>query len=393
VGAITDGRFTSERTGTAVVTVTVGGKSVSAGTITVVPGPVASVTVDSPVRVTGGEPAQFTATVRDRFGNAVRFAGLTWTATGGAVTEGGLFAGAAAATAAGDIRGSTEFSIAPPQERPAPPGIYTDAEVVRATTPTDSGTEVVYPPVIIQGSGPVQISIDLPVGRLPDPTLLVYYYDAHLSAWIAVPTSFADGQATAQVPAGKPVALLRGMIRQAPDAAGHWANASLLKLQSIGLLNGFPDATIRPNDTATRYQMAKVLALALRLDVVHADLSVLQRLPDGDLIPEWVKPYVAAVVFSGVMQGGDAGFQGGALVTRAQMATLLGRILGQGDTARLNFSDMGAIPGWAQEGVSRSVAAGLISGFPDGTFRPDEPLTRAQMARILGLLMDLLPPR
>lgn len=47
------------------------------------------------------------------------------------------------------------------------------------------------------------------------------------------------------------------------------------------------------------------------------------------------------------------------------------------------FRDAAAIPAWAQAGAEYAARAGLIAGFPDGTFRPNARMTRAQMAEVL----------
>jgi|GEM_PF-1190926 len=88
------------------------------------------------------------------------------------------------------------------------------------------------------------------------------------------------------------------------------------------------------------------------------------------------------------MSGYDGGlFKPQASLTRAQMATILDRIIeGMNETdAMLSFTDVAASH-WASEAIARIAGFGFMNGYPDGTFRPDKPITRAEMAAILSLL-------
>lgn len=98
------------------------------------------------------------------------------------------------------------------------------------------------------------------------------------------------------------------------DTSGHWAESYIDALSSRGVINGFPDGSFRPNQPVTRAQFATIVT---------------------------------------------QGFQLPAAVGSAQ------------------FRDV--FPGyWASTAIATSAANGLVSGFPDGTFRPEEPVTRTQ---------------
>jgi 5-hydroxyisourate hydrolase-like protein (transthyretin family) len=177
---------------------------------------------------------------------------------------------------------------------------------------------------------------------------------------------------------------------QLVDTVGHWASAEILKLQSLGILSGYPDRTFRPDELVNHYQIARVVAALRNADVDQADLSVLVKLPDADQIPAWARPYVALGLSGGYMQAGDVGFLGVAVVTRAQMAQIIGKLLPDQDGPSPMFTDAAAIPVWARTGAAKAATAHVMTGFPDGHFGPDEPLTRAQMASILARLVDRL---
>lgn len=95
----------------------------------------------------------------------------------------------------------------------------------------------------------------------------------------------------------------------------------------------------------------------------------------------WYAPYAAAAVREGLVQGtSPTTFSPDARLTREQLAVLVARALNlAGDPL-----DADRISGWTRAGVSADVTAGLIEGFPDGTFGPPGTATRAQAARILA---------
>jgi len=74
-------------------------------------------------------------------------------------------------------------------------------------------------------------------------------------------------------------------------------------------------------------------------------------------------------------------------VTRAELAVLFQRFLNLADDPELRlFPDVGATYSWAMPAIRALAAHGLLSGFPDGTFRPRDNATRAQIGTILSRL-------
>lgn len=160
----------------------------------------------------------------------------------------------------------------------------------------------------------------------------------------------------------------------------HWSASHVDKLVQAGVISGYPDGSFRPEAQVTRYELAKMLAVLAQLEV------------STEPSDHWAAHYVQAVVNAGLMTGTETGFDGDAVVTRAQIATIIARLLADrvqpGDLSR--FSDAGDIPAWAVNGFAVAVGAGIMAGYPDGTLNPNAPVTRAEIAKILALLMDLL---
>lgn len=68
---------------------------------------------------------------------------------------------------------------------------------------------------------------------------------------------------------------------------------------------------------------------------------------------------------------------------------MVARALDEADPGTVNFTDAEAIEDWAAVPVAQAAAMGIVTGFEDGTFRPQETATRAQAAVMLSRLVSL----
>lgn len=139
------------------------------------------------------------------------------------------------------------------------------------------------------------------------------------------------------------------------------------------------DVLLEPGDN--------VIVAALEGTEVRAEKKVhLKRKVFGDLPPgHWAKDDAEYLATVGVVNGVDDDTFGPDLtLTRAQFAKMavLGLKLKAAEEPVLDFADRESIPDWARGFVATAVAEGLITGHPDGTFEPDQPVTRAQVAAI-----------
>ena len=91
----------------------------------------------------------------------------------------------------------------------------------------------------------------------------------------------------------------------------------------------------------------------------------------------------------GILQGNDGQFMPNSPITRAQMATVLVRLLSLSEKSSADFDDI--VPGaWYEDALLKCVAAGVFKGNGDGTIGPDDALTREQAAVILSRAFDIL---
>lgn len=104
-----------------------------------------------------------------------------------------------------------------------------------------------------------------------------------------------------------------------------------------------------------------------------------------DQLPEWAKGVISAAVAQNIIKGyPDGTFRANNYITRAELCAILDRALKPAPAKeKPGFKDNQEIPGWAKEAVARVVASGLIRGYEDNTFRPKARVTRAEMATVL----------
>ena len=139
-------------------------------------------------------------------------------------------------------------------------------------------------------------------------------------------------------------------------------------------------------------ESAEMLYNALRLDpAAYADVSL--TFADLASIPESALPAVRALYQLGIVAGtvgkdGQLYFNPQNGLTRAQASAMIGRALEKGYAApELSFTDAASIPDYAGFYIRTMVSQGILSGYADGTFRPNNPITRGQMAKILYTMM------
>ncbi|QGG47287.1 S-layer homology domain-containing protein [Heliorestis convoluta] len=163
------------------------------------------------------------------------------------------------------------------------------------------------------------------------------------------------------------------------DLTTHWAEANIRQLIQENIITGYPDNTFRPDNNITRAEFAILTLKAFQIPLEGNKTFT-------DTAGHWAKDYIAAAYNQGIISGYSSDtFGPDNPITREQMALMIIRAanLTAEHNTTTNFKDQSAIAPWAEEAVATAVQAKLISGFPDGTFRPQERATRAQAATIL----------
>lgn len=176
------------------------------------------------------------------------------------------------------------------------------------------------------------------------------------------------------------------------DTKDYWAATYVDYLYTAGITTGYAGGTFKPNQNITRAQFAVMLYRYLGLDESQY-ASVTLPFADHSKIADYALPAIKALYTEGIINGttgsdGKLYFNPNSSLTRAQAATMIGRTQEKGyATAELTFTDAGSIPAYATYYIQTMVAQGVISGYTDGSFKPQANITRGQMAKILYTLM------
>ncbi|WP_168124001.1 NEAT domain-containing protein [Paenibacillus sp. HB172176] len=110
----------------------------------------------------------------------------------------------------------------------------------------------------------------------------------------------------------------------------------------------------------------------------------------SDIVNHWAKIDIEKAIKRGIVTGySDGTFHPDNIVTRGEFAVMISRALNLEGEGRAAFSDNSQIPDWAKDYIARAVAIGLMSGFEDQTFRAAGQLTRAQLAVIIARAANL----
>lgn len=216
---------------------------------------------------------------------------------------------------------------------------------------------------------------------LPEPDGL-----AHRVTVTAADASGNIGRASYDVPVGEEY------VPVFYDTNGYWAANYIDFLYTSGITTGYADGTFRPGQNITRAQFAVMLYRYLGLDESkYADVEL--PFADNAKIASYAIPAIKALYTEGIINGsagkdGKLYFNPNNSLTRAQAATMIGRTQEKGyTTVDLTFTDAAKIPSYASYYIQTMVAQGVISGYVDGSFKPNNAITRGQMAKILYNLM------
>ena len=169
-----------------------------------------------------------------------------------------------------------------------------------------------------------------------------------------------------------PLALTAAMIvpsvpaMAAPsDIAGHWAESVITQWQSKGLIQGYEDGTFKPGNTITR---AEFVTLMNNAKGFWSEGSInFSDVKNGS----WFYSAVARAVAAGYVKGySDGSFKPNNTITRAEAAVMIANTakLSANEAGAYRFTDIGSIPAWARGSVGAVVAAGYMTGYPDGSF-------------------------
>lgn len=165
-------------------------------------------------------------------------------------------------------------------------------------------------------------------------------------------------------------------VAQPADIQGHWAEQEISAWVSQGLSSGYADGSFKPDNPITRAEFITLVNRSFGFtETAEVDFADV-------LSTDWFSVEIAKAKAAGYISGyEDNTMRPDNVIVRQEVAAILVRLLGAGDvdeTVLDDFVDAGAVQTWARPGVAAVVTSGLMKGYPDGTFLPESPITRAE---------------
>lgn len=217
----------------------------------------------------------------------------------------------------------------------------------------------------------------------------LFYFDEQNKLWISAgEASIHDNQVNVDVDHFTKFAVFAVEQPKAPaeiafsDVNGHWAEDFIQEAVREGIVSGFSDGSFKPNASVTRAEFTVMLMNALQTEYTEAAISF----TDNAKIGAWAQSAVARAVKAGFIQGDTEGaFRPNDAVTRAEMAVMVA------DAFQLKaitgtsstFADDAQIPLWAKAAIAGMQKAGMLNGKGLNTFAPSDKTTRAEAVKLL----------
>lgn len=173
------------------------------------------------------------------------------------------------------------------------------------------------------------------------------------------------------------------------DIEGHWASSEIKKLYEKGIVTGDEKGNFNPEANVTRAEFTAMMVRLLGLD----SQKYISMFADVDS-KAWYADIIATAVAYGIVSGDGDSFRPTDGISREEMAVILIRAyekkIGAADSGEVSATDRAKISQWALEAVEKAWSMGLINGFEDGSFAPQDSVTRAQAAVVMVRLLEYI---
>jgi len=158
------------------------------------------------------------------------------------------------------------------------------------------------------------------------------------------------------------------------DYDTHWANETIRSSIASGDVNGYPDLTFRPDQSISRAEF-----FALINNTFDYATTTTATYSDVDATA-WYADDVSIATHENYVNGyTDGTMKPEMSITRQEVAVILNNILSLAPVSSTStFSDAAQIPAWSNDAIIAINEAGIISGYPDGSYRPTDSITRAE---------------
>lgn len=163
------------------------------------------------------------------------------------------------------------------------------------------------------------------------------------------------------------------------DTQGHWAQETIRSWAGYNIVKGY-NGNFMPNDYIKRCDIACIIDRVFGL--TYTSYNSFRDLQDGQYYTDSLLKCYAA----GFIQGDGKALRPMDTATREEVATILYRVFNMNEIegkSRAKFTDSSSISSWASEEVGLMASRGYIKGYPDGSFGPQNPITRAELMTLI----------
>jgi hypothetical protein len=240
---------------------------------------------------------------------------------------------------------------------------------------------------------PATLTFKLVMPPLVKPDRLVLaYYDKVAGKWVSVPAvvDLDKGLVLTKLRhLGQYAVFARESLKTFADVnetSSSWAKDYIENLAGAGIVDGIDATHFEPSRKVTRAELTSLLVKALGISTDQSSAISLKDVQADD----WYAGAVGAAQAAGLITGYEDGtFRPGNTVSREELAVILVRAMKlESDQEKMWFADIDKINSWARDSVFTASSKGLIKGFPDGTFRPDVAAGRDECAVIIFRMLN-----
>ncbi len=133
----------------------------------------------------------------------------------------------------------------------------------------------------------------------------------------------------------------------------------------------------------------RLIIFSLVFAVILSGFSFVFADDFSDIENHWAKNEIEIWIEKGLIKGySDGTFRPDSNITRAEFVTLINRAFGYTEKSAVNFSDISS-EDWFYNEIAKAKTAGYISGYPDGTIKPDNSISRQEVASIIIRMLEL----
>lgn len=176
------------------------------------------------------------------------------------------------------------------------------------------------------------------------------------------------------------------VLANTDDISGHWAETQIKEWANIGYISGYPDGTFLPDNSITRAEFLTLVNKIFKFEN-KTNINFIDVRPDY-----WAYSEIQKGISAGYVSGDKNGtFRPDDFITRQEAAVIINKLLDNTEITenKPNFKDAYDIDEWAKNSVDIVYEHGILSGFPNGTYRPKKYMTRAESVSALKRLTEI----